>query len=160
MQRVEQRTGLLQIERVEAFSEPVVNRSEKIAGLMPLALAAPQPVRAKALTDELVTLANERRIRLRRRERDFASHAIDFGLAPPFLGRKAEEYFERALAVAREQRVRSRLRVNSRQSLGSWDARTGVLKLTVSGLPGLVTRTLSPGAKSPMKVPVIPIQHC
>ena len=35
--------GLFQIERVKAFSEPVVDRSEKIAGLIPLTLTAPEP---------------------------------------------------------------------------------------------------------------------
>ena len=37
MQLMEQRLGLLQIDRVEAFSEPVIKRSEKIVGLLPLA---------------------------------------------------------------------------------------------------------------------------
>ena len=37
------RLGLLQIERVEAFGEPAVDRSEKFAGLIPLALIAPEP---------------------------------------------------------------------------------------------------------------------
>jgi hypothetical protein len=34
-QLIEQRFGLFHIERVEAFSEPVINRSEKIVGLLP-----------------------------------------------------------------------------------------------------------------------------
>ena len=38
---VEQRLGLLQIERVEAFSEPAVDRSEYVTGLVPLPLIAP-----------------------------------------------------------------------------------------------------------------------
>jgi hypothetical protein len=33
----EQRLGLFQIERVEAFGEPAVDRSEKLAGLIRLA---------------------------------------------------------------------------------------------------------------------------
>ena len=37
------RLCLLQIERVEAFGEPAVDRSEKIAGLLPLALITPEP---------------------------------------------------------------------------------------------------------------------
>ena len=41
-QLVEQGLGLFQIERVEAFGEPSVDRSEKIAGLIPLALIAPE----------------------------------------------------------------------------------------------------------------------
>ena len=42
MQLVKQGLGLFQIERVEAFGEPAVDRSEKIAGLIPLALTAPK----------------------------------------------------------------------------------------------------------------------
>ena len=42
-QLVEQRLSLFQIERVEAFGEPAVDRSEQIAGLLPLALIAPEP---------------------------------------------------------------------------------------------------------------------
>jgi hypothetical protein len=43
VQLVEQRLGLLQIARVEAFSEPAVDRSEKIAGFIPLPLITPEP---------------------------------------------------------------------------------------------------------------------
>jgi hypothetical protein len=39
-QRAEQGLGLLQIERVEAFSKPIMDRSEKIEGLVPLSLIA------------------------------------------------------------------------------------------------------------------------
>ena len=42
-QLVEQGLGLFQIERVEAFSEPAVDRSEQVASLIPLALIAPEP---------------------------------------------------------------------------------------------------------------------
>ena len=35
VQFVEQRLGLFQIERVEAFGEPAIDRSEKIAGSRP-----------------------------------------------------------------------------------------------------------------------------
>ena len=41
-QLVEQRLRLLQIERVEALGEPAVDRSEKLASLIPLALIAPE----------------------------------------------------------------------------------------------------------------------
>jgi hypothetical protein len=41
-QPVEERLGLLQIARVEAFGEPAVDRSEKLACLIPLALIAPE----------------------------------------------------------------------------------------------------------------------
>jgi PDZ domain len=43
VQLVEQSLGLFQIERVEAFGEPAIDRGEKIAGLLPLALIAPEP---------------------------------------------------------------------------------------------------------------------
>jgi len=39
-QLVEQHLGLLQIERVEAFGKPAIDRSENIAGFIPLALIA------------------------------------------------------------------------------------------------------------------------
>ena len=42
-QFVEQGLGLLQIERIEPFGEPAVDRREKIAGLIPFALVAPEP---------------------------------------------------------------------------------------------------------------------
>jgi hypothetical protein len=45
-QRVEQNFGLLQVERVEPFGEPAVDRREEIAGRVPLALVAPQPRQA------------------------------------------------------------------------------------------------------------------
>ena len=40
---VEQRISLFQIERIEALREPAIDRGEKIAGLLPLALIAPEP---------------------------------------------------------------------------------------------------------------------
>ena len=39
-QLLQQRLRLLQIERVEAFGEPAVDRSEKFASLIPIALVA------------------------------------------------------------------------------------------------------------------------
>src|SRR5579864_6195878 len=47
VQLVEQRLGLLEIARVEAFSEPAVDRREEIMGLVPLALIAPEPRQAR-----------------------------------------------------------------------------------------------------------------
>jgi hypothetical protein len=47
VQLVEQRLSLFQIERVEAFGEPAENRSEKLAGVIPLALIAPKPRHAR-----------------------------------------------------------------------------------------------------------------
>ena len=46
VQLVEQRLGLLQVERVEAFGEPAEDRSQKFAGLVPLALITPEPCEA------------------------------------------------------------------------------------------------------------------
>jgi len=42
-QLVEQPLRLFQIERVEPFGEPPVDRSEKLTRLIPLALIAPEP---------------------------------------------------------------------------------------------------------------------
>jgi hypothetical protein len=46
VQLIQQRLSLLQIERVEALGEPAVDRREKIAGLLSLALITPQPSQA------------------------------------------------------------------------------------------------------------------
>jgi hypothetical protein len=43
VQLVEQGLSLFQVARVEAFAEPAVDRREKLAGLLPFALIAPQP---------------------------------------------------------------------------------------------------------------------
>ena len=45
-QLVEQNLGLFQVERVKPFGNPAVDRSEKLASLVPLALVAPEPRRA------------------------------------------------------------------------------------------------------------------
>src|SRR5262245_43265373 len=42
-QFVEQRLGIFQIERIEAFSEPAVDRSKQFASLLNLALITPEP---------------------------------------------------------------------------------------------------------------------
>jgi hypothetical protein len=54
MQLVKKRLGLLQIERVEAFGEPAIDRGEKSAGLILLALVA-QPQQKGFLFDDLVS---------------------------------------------------------------------------------------------------------
>jgi hypothetical protein len=46
-QLAEQVLGLFQIERVEAFSEPAVDRSEQVASLLRLPLIAPEPRHAR-----------------------------------------------------------------------------------------------------------------
>ena len=43
VQLVEQRLGFLQVESVESFGEPTIDRSEKIVGLISLSLIAPEP---------------------------------------------------------------------------------------------------------------------
>jgi hypothetical protein len=45
-QLIEQRLGLLQIQRVKALSEPAIDWREKIVSLLSLALVAPQPSHA------------------------------------------------------------------------------------------------------------------
>src|SRR5262245_5290675 len=45
--RIEQGLRLLQIARVESLSEPTVDRNKKITGLLPLALIAPEPRKAR-----------------------------------------------------------------------------------------------------------------
>ena len=51
MQLVEQRLSLFQIERVEPFCEPAIDRSEEIASLIPLTLVAPEPRHAHRRTE-------------------------------------------------------------------------------------------------------------
>ena len=48
MQFIEQFLGFLQIPRVEALSEPAVNRSQQFARLLHLALVAPEPCEARS----------------------------------------------------------------------------------------------------------------
>jgi hypothetical protein len=43
---LEQRLGLLKIERIKPFGEPAMDRSEKIAGFIPLALITLEPCHA------------------------------------------------------------------------------------------------------------------
>src|ERR1700675_538919 len=50
-QLIEQHLCLLQVERVGAFAEPDVDRSEEIAGFIPLALIAPEPRHARGGTE-------------------------------------------------------------------------------------------------------------
>jgi hypothetical protein len=50
VQFVKESLSLFQIERVEAFGESAVDRSGKIAGLIPLALIAPEPRHASRQT--------------------------------------------------------------------------------------------------------------
>jgi hypothetical protein len=44
---IKQRLRLLQVERIEAFGEPAVDRCEKIVGLVPLALITPEVRQAR-----------------------------------------------------------------------------------------------------------------
>ena len=52
-QLVEESLGLLQIERVEAFGEPAIDRTEKIASLLPFSPVAPEPRHAPCRRDRL-----------------------------------------------------------------------------------------------------------
>jgi len=96
-QLVEQRLGIFQIARVEAFGEPAIDRSEKIAGLIPLALIAPEPrhARRRAQFQGLCLLLARsrertleirfrfRRFRLRRLERDEPDRVTEYLLLRP-----------------------------------------------------------------------------
>ena len=98
MQLIEQRLGLLQIERVEAFGEPIIDGGEKIAGLIPPALIAPEPRHARRRTQFprlcLLLTSNRkrtleirfrfRRIWLRRHEREVAGYSMEVRLEPTF----------------------------------------------------------------------------
>ena len=53
VQLIEQSVGLLQIERVETLGEPAIHRSEKIAGLIPLALIALEPRHTVPISNSL-----------------------------------------------------------------------------------------------------------
>src|SRR5262249_10069246 len=86
--------------RVETFAEPIIDRSKKIAGLIPPALIAPQPrhayrsaqfpglrlLRPRNRERALEILFSFRHIRLRQQQRDFPGNAIGLSLEPPFLG--------------------------------------------------------------------------
>ena len=68
-QLVQQRLSLFQIKRVEALGEPAVDRSEQIAGLIPLALIALEPRHAHCCAQLpglglLLTRARERALEI------------------------------------------------------------------------------------------------
>src|SRR5262249_39229070 len=100
LELLQQRLGLLQVERVEAFAEPAVDRREKIASCISLTLIAPELRHAHCGAEfpgfGLPRTRNGqrspeicfrfRRVRCRRLQRDFAGHANDISLVPPFLG--------------------------------------------------------------------------
>jgi len=96
MQLIEQGFGLFQIERVEAFSKPAVDRSKQFASLLRFPLITPEPrhthcgalfpglrlllTRECERTSEI--LFRFRRIRLWRLQRDFPARAMDLGFEP------------------------------------------------------------------------------
>src|ERR1700730_18197617 len=97
---MEQRLGLLQVEGAEAFCHPAIDRSEEIAGLIALALIAPEPRHAHGCAQfpglRLLLTGNReraleigfrrRRIRLGYKQRDFPGYSMEIGLTPAFLG--------------------------------------------------------------------------
>src|SRR5271155_4477312 len=99
MQLIQQRLRLLQIERVEAFGEPAVDRSEQFTSLLPFPLITPQPRRARRRAQfpglRLLLPRDRKRaleidlrfrcIRLARRHGDLAGDAVGLGLEPSFL---------------------------------------------------------------------------
>ena len=96
---LQQRLRLLQIARVEPFSEPAVDRSQQFASLLHLALVAPEAREAHGGAEFQgfgLLLAGDgesaleigfclRCIRLGRLQRDLPGNAINFGLEPSFL---------------------------------------------------------------------------
>jgi hypothetical protein len=66
-ERLKRRLRLLQIARVEALSKPAVDRSEKLASLVPLTLIAPEPCDARCGAE----LPFDSGLKLRRRFREF-----------------------------------------------------------------------------------------
>src|ERR1039458_10871983 len=95
-QLIEQRLRLLQIRRVEAFSEPAVDRSEQFSSLPRLPLITPEPRHAHGGAEFpgfrlLLTRNCERTFEmsfslrgvwLRRPERYFACNTMNIGLSP------------------------------------------------------------------------------
>jgi hypothetical protein len=93
VQLIEQRLRFFQIERVEPFREPPVNRRHQFARLLHLALVAPEAREAHCGAEFPglgLLLAGDgegtseirlclRCITLGRHQRDFAGDAIDFG---------------------------------------------------------------------------------
>src|SRR5208282_4454512 len=98
-QFVEQSLGLLQVERVEAFLEPAMDWSEKLARLRPPAPIAPESRHAHRRTEfprlrPLLPRDRKRPVEigfrlcdvgLRRKQGDFSGNAIDLGFVPPLL---------------------------------------------------------------------------
>src|SRR6185312_268403 len=98
-QLVEQRLSILQVECVEALSEPAVDRSEQFASLLRLALVAPEASEAyrRAQLPRFCLLLTRNcecvikillcffGVRLARLECDFPGNAMHLGLAPFFL---------------------------------------------------------------------------
>src|SRR5262249_60091117 len=98
-QLIEQSLCLLQVQGIEPFGEPVVDRCKKIASLVPLALFAPQPRQAHRRPQfpglgllssryskrALEIVLRSRKVRLRRLQRNLARNAIDLRLVPCFL---------------------------------------------------------------------------
>src|SRR5262249_706232 len=95
-QFVEQRLGMLQVERIEAFGERAVNRGEKIAGVILFALVAPESCHAhrSAQFERLCLLLPCKRqcslqlsfhlAFLSQPQEQFASQAIQFRLKKSF----------------------------------------------------------------------------
>src|SRR5271165_593320 len=97
---VRQLLGLLQIDSIEAFGEPAIDRREKVVGLSRLALSTPEPrnVRRRPELPGLRILpasnlerAGKESFRFRlprgRKERDLSADSVRFGLMPPLVRR-------------------------------------------------------------------------
>ena len=99
-QLLQQRLYLLQIARVEALSEPPVNRSQQFARLLHLALVTPEASEAHGgaqfpgfglllaghCESTLEVRFCFRGIPLRRFQREFTANPLKLNSVPPFLG--------------------------------------------------------------------------
>ena len=98
IQLVEQRLGLLQVERVEAFGEPAIDRSEKIAGLM----LAPLFDRGDRLLEQLQPLQATQQLRPSLgRDRLTQDRAARFPRPPASSGNPSPPRFERAIEAVK-----------------------------------------------------------
>src|SRR5262245_28544280 len=98
VQLAKQGVGLLQVARIEPFSEPAIGRSKKSTSFLPHVLIEPKSRHAHRRTQlpgfcllgtrngerALEICFRLRRTQLRQLERDFAGYAMDFRLVPTF----------------------------------------------------------------------------
>jgi len=100
MKLAEQGLGLSKIARVKSFSEPIIDRREKVSCRLPFSLIAQEPRQARGRAQfPRFCLPGSRKgqgtfetglrlchVPLRRLELDFTGNAMSLSLAPSFLG--------------------------------------------------------------------------